>query len=221
MPSVFLPVSSTPVRVGQSVPRKISHRRRFINPGLYRLLDEREADRRDRLHSPLVTPDLFRGDKRTRMGGRLGTRISVHWRIPRRRSLCRPVSPTVMPGLVPGIHALRQRGAGRARARRRRDVDARNKSGHDGRGVVDLPVVDRSLLAPKQIVDGRPSPTMTEGGRRAIRARSPAPARARRPPSRAPRRRARSRRSAGRARHSPTAAAPPQPPPRRARGSRP
>ena len=42
--------------------------------------------------------------------------------------------PTVMPGLVPGIHVLRHRGAGRARARRRRDVDARNKSGHDAVG---------------------------------------------------------------------------------------
>ena len=39
-----------------------------------------------------------------------------------------PASSTVMPGLVPGIHAVRHRGASRARARRRRDVDARNKS---------------------------------------------------------------------------------------------
>ena len=46
-----------------------------------------------------------------------------------------PPPPTVMPGLVPGIHVLRHRGAGRARARRRRDVDARNKSGHDGEGT--------------------------------------------------------------------------------------
>ena len=38
-----------------------------------------------------------------------------------------------MPGLVPGIHVLLHRGASRERARRRRDVDARNKSGHDGR----------------------------------------------------------------------------------------
>ena len=45
-----------------------------------------------------------------------------------------PVSSTVMPGLVPGIHAVRHRGANRERARRRRDVDARNKSGHDGWG---------------------------------------------------------------------------------------
>ena len=44
-----------------------------------------------------------------------------------------PSPPTVMPGLVPGIHVLRHRGAGRAEARRRRDVDARNKSGHDDR----------------------------------------------------------------------------------------
>ena len=39
----------------------------------------------------------------------------------------------VMPGLVPGIHVLRRRGANRERARRRRNVDARNKSGHDER----------------------------------------------------------------------------------------
>ena len=39
-----------------------------------------------------------------------------------------------MPGLVPGIHAVRHRGASRARARRRRGVDARNKSGHDENG---------------------------------------------------------------------------------------
>ena len=38
------------------------------------------------------------------------------------------VSLAVMPGLVPGIHVLRHRGARRQRARRRRDVDARNKS---------------------------------------------------------------------------------------------
>ena len=35
-------------------------------------------------------------------------------------------------GLVPGIHVLRHRGAGGERTRRWRDVDARNKSGHDG-----------------------------------------------------------------------------------------
>ena len=52
----------------------------------------------------------------------------------------RPAGPpphlphTVMPGLVPGIHVLRHRGAGRERARRRRDGDARNKSGHDDWG---------------------------------------------------------------------------------------
>ncbi len=40
-----------------------------------------------------------------------------------------------MSGLVPGIHVLRHRGTNRARARRRRDVDARNKSGHDGIGT--------------------------------------------------------------------------------------
>ena len=46
-----------------------------------------------------------------------------------------PLPSVVMPGLVPGIHVLRHRGASRARARRRRDVDARNKSGHDEKGV--------------------------------------------------------------------------------------
>ena len=56
--------------------------------------------------------------------GRLGPRISARRRLPHH----------VMPGLVPGIHVLRRRGAGPARARRRRDVDARNKSGHDGGG---------------------------------------------------------------------------------------
>ena len=54
--------------------------------------------------------------------GRLGPRISARRRLPHH----------VMPGLVPGIHVLRHRGARRERARRRRGVDARNKSGHDG-----------------------------------------------------------------------------------------
>ena len=48
--------------------------------------------------------------------------------------------PSVMPGLVPGIHALRYRGASPARPRRRRGVDARNKSGHDGKGRSGVPV---------------------------------------------------------------------------------
>ena len=36
-----------------------------------------------------------------------------------------------MPGLVPGIHVLRHRGVGRERTSRRRDVDGRDKPGHD------------------------------------------------------------------------------------------
>ncbi len=44
-------------------------------------------------------------------------------------------SHVVMPGLVPGIHVLRHRGASQEWARRRRDVDARNKSGHDDGGT--------------------------------------------------------------------------------------
>ena len=50
-----------------------------------------------------------------------------------------PASHFVMPGLVPGIHVLRHRGAGRERARRRRDVDGRNKSGHDGERDAGVP----------------------------------------------------------------------------------
>ena len=41
---------------------------------------------------------------------------------------------TAMPGLVPGIHVLRRRGASRERMRRWREVDARNQSGHDDDG---------------------------------------------------------------------------------------
>ena len=72
--------------------------------------------------------------------------------IARRRPRCRPAFPIVMPGLVPGIHVLRRRGASRERARRRSDVDARNKSRHDDmRAVAGVhtppgPVPDRAVL---------------------------------------------------------------------------
>ena len=47
---------------------------------------------------------------------------------------CVPAFPhAVMAGLVPAIHVLWHRGAGRERARRRKHVDGRNKSGHDDR----------------------------------------------------------------------------------------
>ena len=42
--------------------------------------------------------------------------------------------PAVMAGLVPAIHVSRHRGARGEGARRRPDVDTRNKSGHDGGG---------------------------------------------------------------------------------------
>ena len=42
---------------------------------------------------------------------------------------------SVMAGLVPAIHVSRHRGASREGTRRRPDVDARNKSGQDDRGV--------------------------------------------------------------------------------------
>ncbi len=53
--------------------------------------------------------------------------------------------PPVMPGLVPGIHVLRHRGASGERTRRRRDMDARNKSGHDGRSGASLSPVKLSV----------------------------------------------------------------------------
>ena len=46
--------------------------------------------------------------------------------------------PTVMAGPVPAIHVSRHRGASGEGARRRPDVDTRNKSGHDGGGVAEF-----------------------------------------------------------------------------------
>ena len=47
-----------------------------------------------------------------------------------------------MAGLVPAIHVSRHRGASREGARRRPDVDTRNKSGHDDRGAGDIPIAE-------------------------------------------------------------------------------
>ena len=72
-----------------------------------------------------------------------GTSPGMTWWGRGRRAPRRPATPypadartlqIVMPGLVPGIHVLRHRGAGREGARRPTHVDARNKSGHDGGG---------------------------------------------------------------------------------------
>ena len=59
-----------------------------------------------------------------------------------------------MAGLVPAIHVWRHRGAGRERARRRSDVDARNESGHDGgrdAGVPETVPMIRALSAERCI----------------------------------------------------------------------
>ncbi len=56
-----------------------------------------------------------------------------------------PLSPTVMPGLVPGIHVPPPPRPLPARTAMPQDVDARNKSGHDERGVVDHMLVDLAL----------------------------------------------------------------------------
>ncbi len=73
-----------------------------------------------------------------------------------------PVPYLVMPGLVPGIHVLLHRGAGRERTRRWRDVDARNKSGHDGvgeAGSTQRPGTGRHL--PTEMPTGRSSRQMS------------------------------------------------------------
>ena len=90
--------------------------------------------------------------------GRRVRRAGIACRGPR----CRPAFPIVMPGLVPGIHVLWHRGARRERARRGRDVDARNKSGHDGmRAVAGAP----HRPAPSSIAPSSPpvTPALSRG----------------------------------------------------------
>ena len=72
----------------------------------------------------------------------LGTRISARRRLPIAVPSVAPLSPAVMPGLVPGIHAPPPPRPCPARTATPQDVDARNESGHDGEGVVDLPLVN-------------------------------------------------------------------------------
>ena len=98
-----------------------------------------------------------------------------------------------MPGLVPGIHVLRHRGARRERAKRWMDVDARNKSGHDvgGKRATPVPATDGAGVPQSEPRSGRwvvnpcipwphtrsmgikpdsngTSPGMTTGGRRRV-----------------------------------------------------
>ena len=62
----------------------------------------------------------------------------------------------VMPGLVPGIHVLRHRGVSRERSHRPKDVDARNKSGHDGGRDAGGP---QSVSQPGELAGNPPVPT--------------------------------------------------------------
>ncbi len=77
-----------------------------------------------------------------------------------------------MPGLVPGIHVpppLRPRPA---RTAMPQDVDARNKSGHDGRGVAGLP--SRRRASTGRSITGHPSIRSVPGDIRHARRRDAA-----------------------------------------------
>ena len=77
---------------------------------------------------------------------RLGTRIWAHWRFHVAVPSVAPLSPTVMPGLVPGIHVPPLPRPSPARTAMPQDVDARNKSGHDEEGADGKPETVKMLL---------------------------------------------------------------------------
>ena len=144
-------------RIDYAAPGAARARGRHLATGICR----RQCRQAGRVGKCRHSRPAFAG-RECRPGSDLSTRCLCRRQAPRdtdRGPTVRVALPSVMPGLVPGCPVLRH-AAARAgiRARRRRDVDARNKSGHpDGSkkgraeaGVPDVPEIRAALHPVRQ-----------------------------------------------------------------------